>query len=83
LALSLFIFRFSVGPLLWAPLSESAGKKIPFFISFLGMAAFSAGCAVAKNIEALLILYFFVRTIGSPPITNVGGVISDMFSARD
>lgn len=82
LGLSLFIFGFSVGPLVWAPLSESIGRQIPFFISFLCMAAFSAGCAGARNIQTLLILRFFAGTFGSSPLTNAGGVVSDMFPAR-
>lgn len=82
LGLSLFIFGFSVGPLVWAPLSESIGRQIPFFISFLCMAAFSAGCAGATNIHTLLILRFFAGAFGSSPLTNAGGVISDMFPAR-
>ncbi|OGM48705.1 bicyclomycin resistance protein [Aspergillus bombycis] len=82
LGLSLFIFGFSVGPLVWAPLSESIGRQIPFFISFLSMAAFLAGCAGARNIQTLLILRFFAGTFGSSPLTNAGGVVSDMFPAR-
>ena len=82
LGLSLFIFGFSVGPLVWAPLSESIGRQIPFFISFLCMAAFSAGCAGARNIQTILILRFLAGTFGSSPLSNAGGVISDMFPAR-
>jgi MFS family permease len=82
LGLSLFIFGFSVGPLVWAPLSEVIGRQIPFFISFLCMAAFSAGCAGARNIQTLLILRFFAGTFGSSPLTNAGGVVSDIFPAR-
>jgi hypothetical protein len=82
LGLSLYIFGFSVGPLVWAPLSESIGRQIPFFISFLFMAAFSAGCAGARNIQTLLVLRFFAGTFGSSPLTNAGGVVSDMFPAR-
>lgn len=82
LGLSLFVFGFAVGPLVWAPLSETIGRQIPFFLSFLILAAFSAGCAGAQNIQTLLILRFFGGAFGSAPLTNAGGVISDMFAAR-
>lgn len=81
LGLSLFIFGFSVGPLLWAPLSESIGRQKPFFVSFLCMSAFLAGCAGARNIQTLLVLRFFAGVFGSSPLSNAGGVVSDMFPA--
>lgn len=82
LGLSLFVFGFAVGPLVWAPLSETIGRQIPFFVSFAALSAFSAGCAGAQNIHTLLILRFFGGAFGSAPLTNAGGVISDMFVAR-
>jgi predicted MFS family arabinose efflux permease len=81
LGLSLFVLGFSVGPLVWAPLSEQVGRQVPFFVSFLCLSAFTAGCAGARNIETLLILRFFAGAIGSSPLTNAGGVVSDMFAA--
>ncbi|KAJ5444678.1 bicyclomycin resistance protein [Penicillium daleae] len=80
--LSLFVFGFSVGPLIWAPLSESIGRQSPFLISLLGLAAFSGGCAGAQNIQMLLVMRFFGGSFGSSPLTNASGVISDMFTAR-
>ncbi|KAJ6112034.1 bicyclomycin resistance protein [Penicillium sp. IBT 18751x] len=82
LGLSLFVFGFAVGPLLWAPLSETMGRQIPFFISFLALSLFLAGCACAQNIQTLLILRFLGGAFGSSPLTNAGGVISDMFVSR-
>ncbi|BCS30171.1 MFS transporter [Aspergillus puulaauensis] len=83
LGLSLFVIGFSLGPVIWAPLSESIGRQIPFFISFLAMAAFCAGCAGAQNIETLLVLRFFAGAFGSSPLTNAGGIVSDMFTSRE
>ncbi|OJJ04457.1 hypothetical protein ASPVEDRAFT_152810 [Aspergillus versicolor CBS 583.65] len=82
LGLSLFVIGFSLGPVIWAPLSESISRQIPFFISFLVMAAFCAGCAGAQNIQTLLILRFFAGTFGSSPLTNAGGIVSDMFTSQ-
>ena len=82
LGLSLFVMGFSIGPLLWAPLSENIGRQVPFFISFLLMAAFCAGCAGAQNIQTLLILRFFAGVFGSSPLTNAGGIVSDMFTSK-
>ncbi|KAK4189583.1 putative transporter mfs2 [Podospora australis] len=83
LGISLFVFGFAVGPLLWAPLSEFYGRQIIFFISYAGLVAFSAGAAGAQNIETLVILRFFAGAFGASPLTNSGGVIADMFNANE
>lgn len=82
LGLSLYVIGFAVGPLLWAPMSENVGRQIPFFFSFLLLSAFCAGCAGAQNIQTLLILRFLAGAFGSSPLTNAGGVVSDMFTSR-
>ncbi|KAF3064394.1 putative transporter C36.03c [Daldinia childiae] len=83
LGISLFVLGFAVGPLLWAPLSEMYGRQLLFFVTYGCLTAFNAGAAGAPNIQSLIILRFFAGTIGSSPLTNSGGVIADMFTARD
>ena len=72
LGLSLLLFGFGVGPLLWAPLSEVYGRKPvvlgPYFIA----AIFSFGTATAKDIQTVLITRFFTGLFGSAPVTNTG-----------
>lgn len=80
LGLSLFVLGFAWGPLFWAPLSEFVGRQLPFVVSFGGVAVLLAGCTVSQNIESLLILRFLAGAFGSSPLTNAGGVVSDMFS---
>lgn len=82
LGLSLFVLGFALGPLFWAPLSEFIGRQYPFAVSFGAMTAFLAGCAGARNVQTLMILRFFAGATGSSPLTNAGGVISDMFPAE-
>ncbi|KAI0598589.1 major facilitator superfamily transporter [Biscogniauxia sp. FL1348] len=83
LGISLFVTGFALGPLMWAPLSEMYGRQLMFFISYMALTAFNAGAAGARNIETLIVLRFFAGTFGSSPLTNSGGVIADMFSARE
>ncbi|KAK4106492.1 MFS general substrate transporter [Parathielavia hyrcaniae] len=83
LGLSLFVFGFAIGPLLWAPLSEFYGRQIVFFFTYAGLVAFNAGAAGAQNIHALLILRFFAGAFGASPLTNSGGVVADMFDAKE
>ncbi|KAJ5091461.1 hypothetical protein NUU61_006331 [Penicillium alfredii] len=82
LGVSLFVLGFAIGPLLWAPLSELFGRQILFAVTYCALTAFNAGSAGAQNSWTLIILRFFAGSFGSSPLTNAGGVIADMFPAK-
>lgn len=82
LGVSLFVLGFAVGPVLWAPLSEFYGRQILFFLTYMALTAFNAGAAGAQNIGTLIVLRFLAGTFGASPLTNSGGVIADMFTAK-
>ncbi|KAF2164273.1 hypothetical protein M409DRAFT_67840 [Zasmidium cellare ATCC 36951] len=82
LGVSLCVLGFALGPLLWAPLSEIYGRQILFTTTYAGLTAFNAGGAGAKNVATLLILRFLAGAFGSSSLTNSGGVIADMFPAK-
>ncbi|KAL4895815.1 major facilitator superfamily domain-containing protein [Aspergillus ambiguus] len=83
LGVSLFVLGFAIGPLLWAPLSEMFGRQAVFFVTYLALTAFNCGSAGAQNIWTLIILRFFAGSFGASPLTNAGGVIADMFQAKE
>ncbi|RCH98226.1 hypothetical protein CU098_010569, partial [Rhizopus stolonifer] len=79
LQVSLMVFGFMIGPLLWSPLSEIYGRK-PIYIVALGIyTIFNIPCAVAKNIETVLVCRFFGGFFASVALTLAGGSISDLF----
>ncbi|TVY37410.1 Efflux pump [Lachnellula occidentalis] len=82
LGLSLFVLGFAIGPLIWAPMSELYGRQYLFFGTYMMLTAFNAGAAGSQNIQTLIILRFFAGSFGSSPLTNAGGVIADMFPAK-
>ncbi|KAF9893792.1 hypothetical protein FE257_009962 [Aspergillus nanangensis] len=81
LGISLFVLGFAFGPLLWAPLSETFGRRHIFTSTFSLLTAFNAGAAGSKNIQTLIILRFLAGFFGSSPFGNAGGTIADMFPA--
>ncbi|GAB7361118.1 hypothetical protein MBLNU230_g1153t1 [Neophaeotheca triangularis] len=83
LGISLFVLGFAIGPLLWGPMSELFGRQILFITTYAALTAFNAGAAGVNNIEGLIVLRFFAGAFGSSPLTNAGGVIADMFSAKE
>lgn len=54
-----------------------------YIITYAALTAFNAGAAGSKNIWTLVILRFLAGAFGSSPLTNAGGVIADMFSAKE
>ena len=83
LGISLFVLGFAIGPLIWAPSSEFFGRQILFVVTYIILTLFNVGAAVSQNIQTLIIMRFFAGSFGSSPLTNAGGVIADMFSAKE
>ncbi|KAL5592784.1 hypothetical protein FOBRF1_013092 [Fusarium oxysporum] len=83
LGITMFVFGFAFGPLIWAPLSELYGRQIVFFVTYMALTAFNAGTAGAPNIASLIIMRALAGTFGSSPLTNAGGVIADMFPTKE
>ncbi|KAI9037183.1 MFS transporter [Aspergillus affinis] len=80
---SLFVLAFAVGPAVWAPLSELYGRQVIYFLTY-GLTTLFAGVTIASpNIGALLVFRFFSGAFGASAVSNAGGVVSDMYTARD
>ncbi|KAJ5154305.1 uncharacterized protein N7500_009744 [Penicillium coprophilum] len=82
LGLSLMVLGYAVGPLLWAPISESVGRRNIFLLSYTGYTIFTAGCCGSQNVWTLIILRFFTGLFGSSALCIPGGQIADMFKAE-
>ncbi|GAC92682.1 multidrug transporter [Pseudozyma hubeiensis SY62] len=82
LVLSIYMIGFCVGPPLWAPISELYGRCIVNYISVLGYFVFNIGCALANNVQTLLVCRFFVGLFAAAPQSNSGGTISDIWLPR-
>lgn len=63
--------------MIWAPGSELFGRRPIFLATWIPFCFFQIGCALAKNIETLLICRLLAGTIGSSPLTNSAGVIGE------
>ncbi|KIY03520.1 uncharacterized protein Z520_00211 [Fonsecaea multimorphosa CBS 102226] len=81
LGTTLFLIGFGIGPLLWAPLSEVYGRKNAVLPPMFVAACFSFGTGAAKDIQTIMITRFFTGFFSSAPVTNTGGVLSDLFPA--
>lgn len=82
LGVSLLLFGFGLGPLIWAPLSEIYGRKPAVLTPYFIAAIFAFGCGAAEDIQTVCITRFFMGLFGSAPVTNTGGVLGDIWSAE-
>ncbi|KAI0761141.1 MFS general substrate transporter [Irpex lacteus] len=83
LSVSLMVVGFGLGPLLWSPLSEIVGRRVIWIIPGIIYVIFIIPCAVAKNIQTLLICRFFCGIFASSPLTLAGGTISDIWDNEE
>jgi DHA1 family multidrug resistance protein-like MFS transporter len=83
LGTSLFVAGFAIGPIIWGPLSELYGRRIPLFIGFFLFALFQIPVAVARNVETIMICRFLGGVFGSSPLAVVAGSLADMFHPVD
>lgn len=82
LGLSLYVLGFATGPLLWAPLSELRGRRLPLVLSMFGFSIFQIAVAVGKDLQTVLICRFFGGLFAACPLAVVAAVFSDMFDNR-
>ncbi|KAJ5618943.1 hypothetical protein N7510_002927 [Penicillium lagena] len=78
-SVSIYLLGYTFGPLLLAPLSEIYGRRIVLSAANWFFVVWQIGCALAQNIETLIICRLFAGIGGSGCITLGAGVIADMF----
>lgn len=59
LGTSLFVLGYAFGPILWAPVSELYGRRLPIIMAAFGFGVFNIAVAVAKDIQTVMICRFF------------------------
>ncbi|GBE85598.1 Uncharacterized MFS-type transporter [Sparassis crispa] len=83
LSVSLMVCGFGLGPLAWSPLSELLGRRPIWIIPSILYVIFNIPCAVAQNIQTLLICRFLCGIFASSPLTLAGGTISDIWDNNE
>ncbi|KFA78815.1 hypothetical protein S40288_05492 [Stachybotrys chartarum IBT 40288] len=82
-SISLFVVGFGVGPMVFAPLSEVYGRRIIYGSTLLLAVVFIIPCAVAENIETLLVCRAIGGIAFSAPMTLVGGTLADLWRSEE
>ena len=69
LGTSFYVLGFATGPILWAPLSELKGRRLPLVVASFGFSIFSVAVATGENLQTVLICRFFSGFFGACPLT--------------
>ncbi|EED23554.1 MFS multidrug transporter, putative [Talaromyces stipitatus ATCC 10500] len=83
LGLTTFIFGLGVGPMFLAPLSEFYGRRIIYIASFAFYVIWMIPCAVAQNIQTLIVVRFFGGLSGAAFLSVAGGTVGDLFNRSE
>ncbi|KAJ6141653.1 hypothetical protein N7470_010043 [Penicillium chermesinum] len=82
LGLSTFIWGLGLGPLFLSPLSEFYGRRWVYIISLFLFLIWLIPCAVAQNMQTMLVCRFFNGLSGSAFLSVAGGTVGDMFDRQ-
>ncbi len=76
--ISVYVIGYGLGPLVIAPLSEMYGRAPLYHVCSTLFVVFSAACAVAPNLAALVVFRLFAGLAGSCPLALSAGTIADV-----
>ncbi|KAK7525793.1 major facilitator superfamily domain-containing protein [Phyllosticta citriasiana] len=78
LGMTTYLCALACGSLFLAPMSEMFGRRPIYIVSMALFTILVLPCALAKNLEAILIARFFGALAGSSMIANAPGTVADI-----
>lgn len=78
-----FVCMLGIGPLFFAPMSETFGRRTLFLINLTLFTLLQIPTALAPSIEWFIVLRTLGGLCGSVGVANGGGTISDMFETHE
>ena len=80
LGISLYVLGFATGPIIWAPLSELSGRRMPLLVGMFGFGLFSIAVATAKDFQTIMLCRYFSGFFSASPLAVVPACFADMFN---
>jgi len=81
LIISFYLVGYILGPIVFGPFSERFGRRPVILITLALYTLTQVGCALAQNIETIIIMRLFGGMFGSSPLVIVGGVLADIWDS--
>ncbi|HUA50938.1 MAG TPA: Bcr/CflA family multidrug efflux MFS transporter [Candidatus Sulfotelmatobacter sp.] len=83
LTLSAFFFGFGGGQLLYGPLADRFGRRVPLLVGLVLFTGASLGCALAHSVDTLIVLRFLQALGGGAGPVLARASVRDLFGAGD
>ena len=77
---SLYLLGYTFGPVVFAPLSETYGRKLIMLLTFALFTIFTLACALAPTWESFLLFRWIVGVNASSAIAVTGGLYADIYA---
>lgn len=75
-----FLIGFTIAQLLWGPISDKVGRRIPLFIGMIIFVIGSAGCAMSSSIEQIVFWRIFQAFGACTGPMLARAMVRDLFS---
>ena len=82
LSIAIFLMGFSLGPLIFGPLSDAFGRRKLICLSLIFFSLFSLLCSLSTNIYLLIFFRFFQAVSGSVGTVCGRAAVADLFSGN-
>ena len=82
-SLALYFIGIAAGQAFYGPLSDRFGRKPALYLGLLLFVAASVGCAMAPNVETLIVFRFVQALGGCAPLVIPRAVVRDYFDQRE
>ncbi|KAL4802570.1 MFS general substrate transporter [Aspergillus unguis] len=81
LGLSMYVFAYGLGPMLFSPLSEipAVGRTLPYITTYIIFVILCVPMSLVDNIAGILVLRFLLGFFGSPCLATAGASYGDFY----
>lgn len=83
LSLASFFIAFALGQLIYGPLSDIFGRKIPALVGIFLFMLSSLFCVIIDNIYVFIILRFFEALGGCAGVVIARAIVNDLFELKE
>lgn len=83
LGVSLYVLGFALGPIVWGPLSEFKGRKLPLFGAYFIFTIMQIPLALGKDLPTILVCRLLAGCFGAAPVVIVSASYADFWGPGD
>jgi DHA1 family bicyclomycin/chloramphenicol resistance-like MFS transporter len=83
MSLMAFFAALATAQIVYGPISDMVGRKLPIYFGLVLFAAASIGCALAPNVETLILFRFLQGLGAAAPLVIPRAIVRDLHTGAD